>query len=182
MSGQEIADKELIARYLAGDHHGFELLYERYRRPLYGYLNRMLPGQTATVDDLFQKTWLKVLRRLEGYVEQGTFFAWLLRIAHNTAMDHFRHEGNQPTVELDEVQVAEERDLPWQSLSRAELLRAIEAAVAQLPPEQREVFLLRRRNVSFKDIAAIQECSLNTALGRMHYATKRLRQVLQELS
>ena len=180
MPAAEVPDHELIAAYRRGDADQFEVLYQRYRRPLYGYLNRMLPGQAATVDDLFQQTWLKAIDNLERYEDRQTFFSWLARIAHNAAIDHLRREKQQPDVPLDDVDVSEEKEVPWQSLSAAELGRAVEKAVAQLPPDQREVLLLRQQGVPFKEIAALQGAPLNTVLGRMHYAVNRLREILRD--
>jgi RNA polymerase sigma-70 factor (ECF subfamily) len=182
MAETETADKELIAAYLAGDARSFELLYERYRRPLFSYLNKMMPGQTTNVDDIFQKAWMKAIRNLNRYQDKQTFFSWIVRIAHNTAIDSFRRESRRPTVgeDVQEMEIDSETDAPWQAMSDEELHRAVNEAVAELPPEQREVFILRREGVSFKEIAELQDCSVNTALGRMHYATNRLKQLLQE--
>ena len=176
----EIPDRDLIAQYLKGDSDAFATLYARYRRPLYGYLNKMLPGQTATVDDIFQQSWIKATNNLPKYKDKQTFFSWLARIAHNTAIDNFRRESNRQTVDLDDIQLAEEREIPWRNLSKTELGAAITEAVDQLPPDQREVFLLRQQDVPFKEIAVIQNCSLNTVLGRMHYAVNKLRQTLRD--
>lgn len=178
---EERPDRELIDAYLAGDQDAFATLYERYRRPLYSYLNKMLPGQTATVDDLFQQTWLKAINYLAKYQDQQTFFSWVARIAHNAAIDHFRRESQRPTIELDEdLQLPEESGIPWRKVGQTELAQAIEAAVAELPADQREVFILRQNDVPFKEIAVIQKSSLNTVLGRMHYAVTKLRQRLRE--
>lgn len=175
-------DNQLIAAYLGGDQAAFATLYERYRRPLYSYLNRMMPGKAATVDDLYQKTWLKAIDHLERYEDRQTFFAWLCRIAHNTAIDQYRRDARQQMVPIDDVSLADEQDEPWQQLSEYELGEALQRAIEALPEEQREVVLLRRQGTPFKDIAELQACSLNTALGRMRYAINNLRQHLQEWS
>ena len=84
-------DGVLIQAYLAGDVSAFDTLYARYKRPLYAYLNRMT-GNHALADDLFQQTWLRVIKKLEKYESKQKFFAWLTMIAHNLAIDHFRKE------------------------------------------------------------------------------------------
>lgn len=176
----EPSDQELIQAYLNGNQDGFAILYERYRKPLYGYLNKMLPGQHATVDDLYQQAWLKAIDNLAKYEHRQQFFAWLVRIAHNTAIDHFRRSRKHETVDLDEGEFAATGDAPYGRLTSAELAQAVAKAVGELPEEQREVFMLRQNNVSFKEIASLQDCSINTALGRMHYAVNKLRQILHD--
>jgi len=180
MAATDRADKQLIDAYLSGDVSSFDLLYDRYRRPLYSYLNKLLPGQTATADDLFQKTWMKALANLARYQDQQTFFSWLVRIAHNSAIDHFRREGKASHVDVDELSLAADGGAPWEALSDRELSDALSRAIATLPPDQREVLLLRRQGVPFKAIAEVQGSTLNTVLGRMHYAVNKLRQQLTD--
>ena len=172
-------DMDLIRAYLAGDQTAFTHLYERYRRPLYAYLNRLMPG--AGADDLFQQTWIKAIDHLPRYEDRQTFLAWLCRIAHNAAIDHFRRARNQPTLSLDEHDIATDPQAPVATrMASGELQQALQDAIAQLPPEQREVLLLRQQGVAFKEIAEIQDISINTVLGRMHYAVNRLRQHLRD--
>jgi RNA polymerase sigma-70 factor (ECF subfamily) len=180
MSPIELSDHELIRAYLDGEQDQFEVLYGRYKRPLYGYLNKMMPGQTATVDDVFQKAWLKVIQNLERYKDQKNFFAWLVRIARNCAIDYFRKASREIPVDLEAGNTPVTMEMPWKQMGNRELSDAIKKAVDQLPADQRDVFLLRQDDVPFKEIARIQDASLNTVLGRMHYAVKRLRQLLNE--
>lgn len=176
----EPPDRDIITAHLAGDPQAFPTLYERYRRPLYSYLNKMMPGQTATVDDIFQQSWIKAVNNLPKYKDKQTFYSWLARIAHNTAIDHFRRESGRQTVDMEDYQFPEERNIPWRDLTNSELGQAIADAVDDLPADQREVFLLRQQDMPFKEIAKIQNCSLNTVLGRMHYAVNKLRQTLRD--
>ena len=180
MSENHDDDWQLINAYLNGNQAAFNTLYERYRRPLYSYLNKMMPGQTALVDDIFQATWMKAIDSLDKYQDKQKFFAWLVCIGRNKAIDHFRKEKKRQTVDIDDVQLSEERSIPWQKIGNEELGEAISEAVAQLSEEQQEVFILRQQDVAFKDIAEIQGCSLNTVLGRMHYALNNLRKILRE--
>ncbi len=180
MTAVERSDQELIEAFRRGDHEAFEILYSRYRRPLYHYLNQMMPGQTTMVDDLFQNTWIKAIDNLGKYQHRHSFFAWLVRIGHNMAVDHFRQASQRETVEVTEEQLASSRGIPWREIGTRELGKAIQGAIEQLPVEQKEVFMLRQNNVAFIEIAQLQNCSLNTALGRMHYAVNKLRQILQD--
>ncbi len=177
MSHVPDADRELVARCRHGEETAFDTLYSRYRLPLYSYLGRLLPGRAALVDDLFQQTWINALEHLSRYREQQRFLAWLFRIAHNLAMDHFRQETRHAAEEVDDRIPAPDR-VPWADQDEAELQAALAKALEQLGPEQREVVLLRQQGVPFKDIAAIQQVSMNTVLGRMHYAVQKLQRCL----
>lgn len=177
MDSGSVPDSELVKRCTDGDDEAFEMLYNRYRLQLYSYLNKLLPGQTATVDDLFQQTWVKVLDVLPRYQDKNRFLSWVFRIAHNLAIDHFRRESRQEFVEVHE-RIPDEGTVPWDRVHREELKSSLADALAELSEEQREVVVLRQQGVPFKEIAEIQEVSINTVLGRMHYAVKRLRSVL----
>ncbi|NQZ58187.1 MAG: sigma-70 family RNA polymerase sigma factor [Lentisphaeraceae bacterium] len=178
---EDLPDKQLIALYLGKDDGAFEILYERYKNAVYSYLNKLLPGQTALVDDLFQQAWMKVVVNMSKYKDDSNFLAWVLRIARNLSIDHFRKESRKKTAPLVEDMDAPGSilDLPSSELEHGELGQAIAQAVETLPLEQREVFVLRQQNVPFKEIAVIQETTLNTTLGRMHYAVDKLRSKLK---
>ncbi|MBO4633184.1 MAG: sigma-70 family RNA polymerase sigma factor [Lentisphaeria bacterium] len=185
--GQEIEDMVLIREYLSGKDESFTVLYGRYKSLLYSYLNRLLEGDRSRADDLFQQTWIRALDQLGRYEHRQQFSAWLLRIAHNLAIDYFRKCGRLSQYEagsLDEPESALDlpgrNDEPWRGMHREELERAISEALKKLSPELREVFLLRRENVAFREIAQIQKCSINTVLARMQYALKNLRRYLAD--
>ena len=175
----EIPDQELIRMYLEGDSSAFDLLYERYRRPLYGYLQNLLRGENANADDIFQRTWLKAIDNLHKYENREKFSAWLMRIAYNQAIDLFRSGKRRAETEFDDkfeaVLPAADSFAPDSGIQNRELAQAISDAVQTLSPEIRAVFLMRCENVSFKEIAAMQGCSINTCLARMQYALKKLR-------
>ena len=180
MKHDGLSDKELIELYLKNDENAFEVLYQRYRKPLYSYLNKMLPGQPALVDDLFQQTWMKVIKSLERYKDSQNFLAWCIRIGRNLSIDYFRKENKKSMVNYEDISLIEGGAGPLQSISESELGQAIGKAVATLPSDQQEVFVLRQQNLSFKEIAEIQNTSLNTTLGRMHYAVNKLRKILKD--
>lgn len=173
----ETSDIKLIEAYLDGDAAAFDVLYERYKRRLYSYLNRLLPNRHTLADDVFQQTWIKVLRQLPKYKDNERFQGWLTRIAHNVAIDHFRKEKNEVLLEDTESSklFAAVGSEPWRALDNAELGEAIAGCLAKLVDDQREVFVLRQDDLSFKEIAKLQGCSINTALGRMQYALRNLR-------
>ena len=170
-------DAELIERYLDGDMKAFDELYAKYKKRLYAYVNRVVPGQSSVADDVFQMTWVKALKQLRAYKHNERFLAWMTRIAHNLAVDYFRKASR----EVSDVEVSEEAfsvgsgEEPWRALDNKALAAVLEECVGKLRAEQREVFVLRQEELSFKEIAAVQNCSINTALGRMQYALKNLR-------
>ena len=168
---EDWSDVELIRAFTRGDERAFETLYFRYRRQLYGFLSHLI-GNPAEVDEVFEESWLRVIEKLPRYREEGRFGAWLFRLSRNLFIDRLRrnahHAGN---VSLDDERVPEPPGSatfhPERELDSAALEEALRRAVGALPPEQREVFLLRQQEFSFKEIAAIQKCPVNTALGRM---------------
>lgn len=183
----DMEDRILIRNYLSGDTDSFQILYARHKTLLYNYLNRILNFDRTLADDLFQQTWIRALDHLPGYRDQKQFPAWLLRIAHNLVMDHYRKsriaqqfDGGSLDDEDRHFEPAGKNTEPWRNLSNTELGKAIQEAVKNLSPDLREVFLLRQEELSFKEIASIQKTSVNTVLGRMQYALKNLRKQLAE--
>ena len=179
----DLTDDQLTAAACGGNEVAWEILFERYRRPVYAYINRMLNGDTMTADDIFQELWIKVLNKLSAYKESGNFSAWLFRVARNQVMEHFRREKSRAKIgavtgDGTLPETAGESDNPGSMVSAQDLSERLERLLGELPPEQREVFTMRQNGLSFKEIAQIQQCPINTALGRMHNILKFLRQHL----
>lgn len=177
------ADDVLTAAAARGDESAIEELYNRYRRPVYAYLNRMLHNDTMTADDIFQDLWIKVINKLPDYNENGKFNAWLFRVAHNQVLEHFRREKSRSKIGV----VTDDGEMPEQMTSSSdpgsmvaagELTLRLKKLLDSMPVEQKEVFLMRQNGLSFKEIAKIHKCPVNTALGRMHNCLKFLRQNL----
>lgn len=170
-------DMMLIRSYIAGDERAFEMLYRRYRKQLYGYLCNLLSGNTADADEIFEETWIKVINKLPSYRDQGKFSAWLFRVARNVFIDSVRKNSRAPlSLEAEELpEVPDWSQRPERGMEEKDSLKIIEEALSELPEEQREVFLLRQQYFSFKEISEIQVCSVNTVLGRMHYALRNLK-------
>lgn len=189
----DISDRELIEQYLDGCNESFEILYRRYRNSLYAYLNNLLEQKKSAVDDVFQQTWLKAIRNLHSYDDRNIFLAWLMRIAHNTAMDHCRKDKKEDQYKItpvskenspeegenrEKTEIPDERYTPGRDLEQSEVSSVVKKAVDMLPQDLREVFLLRMEEIPFREIAQIQKCSINTVLARMQYAVKNLRKIL----
>ncbi len=174
-------DAELVQYYLSGNQKAFEILLKRYERPLYSFIFRFV-RERESADDLFQQTWFKVIRNINSYNEQGKFGSWLFGIANNCCIDLIRKSKSDKRDDyvsdegLDNLPNAD--DDPVHSLQKKEKNQWLESAVQQLPVEQQQVVLLRvYADLSFKEIAELLNCSLNTVLGRMHYATNNLRKM-----
>ncbi len=172
-------DMQLVERCRLGDERAFEILYARYRLPLFSYLHKLLVGDPSLVDDIFQQVWIKANRNWDKYSDQQKLLAWFCRIAHNAVMDHYRKSRRMPMVEMTEQMDFTNDSDTGSSLDQQAFDDALEAAIAELSEDQREVVELRRKGVSFKEIAEKQQTNLNTALCRMHYAINNLRNKLK---
>ncbi len=182
-------DEELAGAYAErGDDHAFRTLVERHQEKVYGYLLGMVRDR-AVADDLFQETFIRVIAALRkdrgSYRHQGRFLGWVMRIARNAALDHLRTRKKWQDVPDDEDfswwDTLPADDLPADSaLQAGQEADLLMACIDRLPPEQREVVLLRHESdLTFREIAALTDCSINTSLGRMRYALLNLRKMLE---
>jgi RNA polymerase sigma-70 factor (ECF subfamily) len=186
-------DGTVIDRHLDGDTDAFEILVHRHGPAIMGFL-RWRTRDPILSEDLLQETFLRALQALRSYRHRDRLRAWLMRIARNLVIDHERRRSGR-LVPLDAPLSAAEPDgatlgdlLPaparWEPeplVERRELAARARAAVDRLAPVQRDVFLMRQAGLSFKEIAKTQECSINTALGRMYDAVNHLRRNLSDL-
>ena len=174
---EQLEDSELVVLCRRDAEGAFDTLYHRYRLPLFSYIHRMMQNNSSAAEDIFQQTWIKAVRNLGAYQERQRFFAWLCRISHNLIMDFYRSRRNFFGEELPDTLAAPvfcEDDF----LETERLHEAVRQAITELPEEQRAVVMMRRDGISFKEIAVRQKISINTALGRMHYAVQRIRRIL----
>lgn len=173
----EVDDDELILR-CAGDPGAFRVLVGRHQARVFGFLVN-LAGRDAA-DDLFQEVWLRVLKAAPRYQPRGLASAWLVKIARGVALNHLARSGR---VRFDGEEAA--RDVPEPGPTPAaaaegrDLRERVSVALAGLPEEQREVFLLRELGgLSFREIAEELGLPLGTVLSRMNYALRKLRKSL----
>lgn len=182
-------DIDCINSYLGGDANALEPLVEKYKRPLYSFILKMTEGREDS-EEIFQETWFRALKNIHKFKHKN-FLNWLFRIAHNLVIDRARRSKRnismQSSLGGDDGESTLEDHLAAPGITPAEeaggnsLGSMISEAVETLSPEQKEVFLLRMYgNVSFKEIAKIQKCSINTCLARMQYALTKLRSILKE--
>jgi RNA polymerase sigma-70 factor (ECF subfamily) len=171
---------ELIRGLKAGRPEAFERLVRDFGDRIYRFVKR-LAGEAAA-EDLTQEAFIRVHRSIDSYRPEGRFESWLFAIANNLCIDHARWRRDHPTLAIKEVgayEAAGTRE-PMEEAEDAEIRIALRQAVERLPFEQKQVFLLREEaGLSFKEIAQMTGCPLNTALGRMHYAMESLRKSLK---
>lgn len=188
MNVQVLSDRVLLNNYLSGDRNAISRLIERHSRRVRDYINMMVKDRDVA-EDIFQETFIKAVRVIdEGrYSDNGKFLSWILRIAHNQVIDHFRAQRQDKSVTesdagydvLGTLRFAE--GTVEDSMVSDQIERDVRALVEQLPAEQREVVMLRYfSGLSFKDIAEQTDVSINTALGRMRYALINLRRMIRE--
>ncbi|HHS13777.1 MAG TPA: sigma-70 family RNA polymerase sigma factor [bacterium] len=176
------SDARLVRAYLAGDPKAFRKLYQRYERPLFAFLLRLV-RERESAEDLFQQTWMKVISGLKNYEERGTFSSWLFGIAYHGCVDHARKASRNVKDDLKSGQGLDclpgDASGPEEQMIQREKLQWLYRAIDQLPSEQREVLLMRLNGeIPFREIAEIMQCPLNTVLGRMHYAVQSLKRMI----
>lgn len=188
MNVQVVSDQKLLNCYLSGDRNAISQLIERHSRHVRDYIQMMVKdGDVA--DDIFQETFIKAVRVIdEGrYTDNGRFLSWILRIAHNQVIDHFR--AQKQNRQLNEAEAGydvlgtlrlAERTVEDEIVCE-QIASDVRRMVELLPDEQREVVMMRYYSgLSFKEIAEQTGVSINTALGRMRYALINLRKMIKE--
>lgn len=183
-----ISDFELIERFIKGDQSCFEVLIKRHKNKVFAYINLYIRDQ-ALAEDLFQDTFLKVIQSVKGgkYYDNGKFISWVMRIAHNLIIDHFRRTKQMNTVSNDDYEsdLFNNKNLADETVEdemiKRQILKDIRKMISHLPDDQREVVIMRHyAGLSFKEIADLTGVSINTALGRMRYALINMRKIMVE--
>ncbi|MCX6235719.1 MAG: sigma-70 family RNA polymerase sigma factor [Bacteroidetes bacterium] len=183
-----ISDRELVDDYLSGNLSSLEKLIHRHKERIYSYI-LMIVRDTELADDLFQDTFIKVINTLNSgtYKEEGKFIQWVMRIAHNLIIDHFRKSRRIPVVDnnSDEFDIFDTIGITdpcmEEKMITDQIYEDVRKLIDYLPKEQREVLVMRHySDMSFKEIAEVTDVSINTALGRMRYALINLRKLIKE--
>ncbi|MCF8362019.1 MAG: sigma-70 family RNA polymerase sigma factor [Prolixibacteraceae bacterium] len=185
---QNLSDNELIQSYVDGDHASLETLINRYKNKIFTYILVTVKNHHLA-EDIFQDAFIKVVRSLKSgkYIDNGKFASWVMRIAHNLVIDHYRREKNMSTCSND----ASEYDLFNSTkfsdeniedlMINDQILNSVKDLVEELPEDQKQVVKMRHyMDMSFKEIAEQTNVSINTALGRMRYALINLRKLIEE--
>ncbi len=185
---KSFSDDELIQRFISGDKSSVESLILRHKNKVYGYISMYIRDQ-ALAEDIFQDTFLKVIQSLKAgrYQENGRFISWVMRIAHNLIIDHFRKEKQMNVISNDDYEsdIFNSKKLCEANVEdvivKRQIIKDVRRLIQMLPEDQREVVILRHyTGLSFKEIADISNVSINTALGRMRYALINMRKLMEE--
>jgi RNA polymerase sigma factor (sigma-70 family) len=183
-----LSDYELVQEFVNGNGSSLEFLINRHRKKVYTYILLLVKDQHLA-EDIFQDTFIKVIKSLqEGrYKDNGRFLSWVLRIAHNLVIDHFRKEKQLNTISNDnyETDILNSRKLADRNIEdhliTDQITKDVRRLIQELPDDQKEVIILRHYcGLSFKEIADHTNVSINTALGRMRYALINLRRLIKE--
>lgn len=183
----QLSDQQLVHLYMDGDSSALSTLVIRYKTKLYTSIY-LLVKDKYLAEDMFQDVFIRVIDKLKNghYTEEGKFLPWIMRIAHNMCLDHFRKTKRLPVIKTSDdvdifemlnftVKSAEERMITGESQER------VRKMLDMLPDDQREIIIMRHyANLTFKEIASLKDISINTALGRMRYGLINLRKTMVE--
>ena len=183
----QLTDQELVNGYVNGNSDSLSVLVERYKDKIFTSIY-LLVKDRYLAEDLFQEVFIRIIDTLRGgrYNDEGKFLPWALRIAHNLCVDHFRKVKRGPSIKTsDDHDIFETLNVHEasadQRLTSGQTRDKIRKMIDMLPEDQREVVILRNyADLSFKEIAAMTNSSINTCLGRMRYALMTLRKMMAE--
>ncbi len=181
------SDQDLVKLYLNGSEIAFETLIRKHKDKVFAFILSKIKNYNLA-HDVFQDTFIKVINSLKRgkYNEEGKFVPWVMRIAHNLVIDHFRRQKKTrsiaPTDDFDIFDViSNEEKNAEENMITDQITSDVRKLIEELPEDQKEVLKMRYyRDMSFKEIAEITDVSINTALGRMRYAVINLRKLVEK--
>ncbi len=187
MRKELITDAVLVSNYIKGDENALSILINRHKQKIYSFIYSKVFDRDLT-EDVFQDTFIKVIRTLKlgKYNEEGKFLPWVMRIAHNLVIDHFRRNSRMPkfdnTGDFNIFSVLSDSSLNAEKkLIKSQVEEDVRRLIKELPDEQKDVLTMRLyQDMSFKEISERTGVSINTALGRMRYALINLRKVIDD--
>ena len=182
MLSSNLSDQELVKKYINGDNYSFEVLLNRHKNRIFAFIMSKIKNKDLS-EDIFQDTYVKVVNSLQKgkYNEEGKFLPWVMRIAHNLVIDHFRKQKKMHMVrsnnDFDIFDIIKDDSINVDDrLIRDQIFNDLRALIDLLPNDQKEVLKMRYfEEMSFKKIAEYFDISINTALGRMRYALINIR-------
>jgi len=180
-----LSDRELVALYLEGNTQSFEVLINKHKNKIYAFIMSKIKNRDLT-EDVFQDTFIKVINSLQKgkYNEEGKFLPWVMRIANNLVIDHFRKATKMRTIapnnDFDIFDVLQDGEKNMEdNMVNSQVLKDLRKLIEYLPEDQKEVLKMRYyAELSFKEISESTGVSINTALGRMRYALINLRKLI----
>lgn len=187
MELSQLPDATLVQQYRRGNENALEVLIKRHQAKIFGFIFSKLDDVELT-NDIFQDTFIKVINTLKTgkYNEEGKFISWVMRIAHNLIMDHYRRE-KRTVIHNDTEQtpffsfLKDDSETVEELLIQNQITEDLQQLILELPQDQQEVIRMRLyQDLSFKEIAEATDVSINTALGRMRYAIINLRRMLEK--
>lgn len=184
-----VSDSSLVSRYKNGNEEAFEELVSRHKSRVFTTIYLIVKDKSIA-EDLLQDAFIKVVNTIKSgkYNEEGKFLPWVLRIAHNLAIDYFRRNKRYPTIVMEDgSHVFNTLDFAEDSIEtykiKQDTKEVLNKLIQELPESQREVLIMRHyMQMSFQDIAESTDVSINTALGRMRYALINLRKKMHKLN
>ena len=187
MQSNSVLDSVLVSEYIKGDESALSVLIQRHKDRLYKFNFSKVQDRDVT-EDVFQDTFIKVIKTLKrgNYNEEGKFLPWVMRIAHNLVIDHFRKNNRMPkfsnTDDFNIFSVISDGNLNEESrIIKEQIHSSVKLLLEELPEEQKEVLKMRIfKEMSFKEISENTGVSINTALGRMRYALINLRKLIEK--
>jgi RNA polymerase sigma-70 factor (ECF subfamily) len=182
----KISDALLVSAYIEGSERALKQLIDKHQQRIFNFIFSKIHNREIS-EDIFQETFFKVINTLKTgrYNEEGKFLPWVMRIAHNLIIDHFRKNKRIPlfenTDEFDIFQfIGDGSSNAEEALIDAQIQTDLQRLILELPEDQREVLMMRiYRDMSFKEIAENTGVSINTALGRMRYAVINLKKLIE---
>jgi len=187
MANIQLSDALLVKDYVAGNESALASLIKRHESKIYGFIYSKISDRDIS-NDIFQDTFIKVIKTLKtnSYNEEGKFLPWVMRIAHNLIIDHFRKNKKMPmfreTEEFSIFSIMSDDSLTIENKIIAEQVEIdIQKLIGELPADQKEVLVMRMyQDMSFKEISELTGVSINTSLGRMRYALMNLRKIIDK--
>ncbi len=183
----EIDDSVLVRDYISGDERALEVLINRHNQRITSFIYSKVLDRDIT-EDIFQDTFIKVIKTLKrgSYSEEGKFLPWVMRIAHNLIIDHFRKNKRMPKFEGNDdfnifSVIGDDKLNAEKQIIKDQIDSDLGLLIEELPDDQKEVLLMRiYKDMSFKEISENTGVSINTALGRMRYALINLRKIIDK--
>ena len=187
MRKETITDAVLVSNYIKGDESSLSMLIKRHKQRIYSFIYSKVLDRDIT-EDVFQDTFIKVINTLKrgAYNEEGKFLPWVMRIAHNLVIDHFRKNNRMPKFdnsgEFSIFSVLSDGDLNAEKkIIKSQVEEDVRRLIEELPEDQKRVLVMRMYNdMSFKEISEKTGVSINTALGRMRYALINMRKIIEK--
>ncbi|MEO0038029.1 MAG: hypothetical protein RIQ59_1240 [Bacteroidota bacterium] len=187
MATTQIPDALLVKNYIDGDENALSILIKKHQSKIYGFIYSKMPDRDVA-DDIFQDTFIKVIKTLKSnsYNEEGKFLPWVMRIAHNLIVDHYRKNKKMPmlreTEEFSIFSILSDNSLNVEGRIITDAIeKDLQKIIQELPSDQKEVLEMRiYQDLSFNEIAELTGVSINTALGRMRYALMNLRKIIEK--